>query len=264
MIQQKIRTIGGKSILMILFLLILSASLLFIIYTRAASSKKFSLKNGIVFDINGTTIVAARKGKIYNIETINAKLYRKKKKKIFIDQIYVGDKISIKGKIFGGIIYAKSIKDITLKKNILAGRRQSTDSVSLYRSAGVSLAYPIHTNITATVFWVGEPEGGGSSENNALSAWDDSWQAHYGCYDDPYSRNGYYPQGCVPKENPFYFDLPYDDFDWDTTGGRRSDAYQVVPWADSRKWAENESMLKNRWIKLIKENRVCYAQWEDA
>lgn len=124
--------------------------------------------------------------------------------------------------------------------------------------------YPLHTNITATVFWVGEPVGGGSSENNALSAWDDAWQEHYGCFDNPYHRSGYYPMECTPKENPFYFDLPYDDFNWDTGDGRRANAYQVVPWADSQEWQENQSMLKNRWIKIIKGSNVCYAQWEDA
>lgn len=125
-------------------------------------------------------------------------------------------------------------------------------------------SYPLHTNITATVFWVGEPKGGGSSEDNALSAWDDSWQKHYGCFDNPNSRNGFYPKNCTPKENPFYFDLPYDDFDWEGNDGRRANAFQVVPWAKSKKWGEEESMLKNRWIKVIKGDAICYAQWEDA
>jgi hypothetical protein len=125
-------------------------------------------------------------------------------------------------------------------------------------------SYPLHTNITATVFWVGEPQGGGSSEDNALSAWDDAWQKHFGCFDDPSKRDGYHPRGCTPKENPFYFDLPYDDFNWDTGDGRRSNAFQVVSWAGSKKWGKNESMLKNHWIKIIKGGNVCYAQWEDS
>lgn len=125
-------------------------------------------------------------------------------------------------------------------------------------------SYPLHTNITATVFWVGEPKGGGSSEDNALSAWDDSWQKHFGCFDDPESRDGYHPKGCTPKENPFYFDLPYDDFDWEGNAGRRSNANQVVPWAKTRKWSDDESMLKNRWLKISREGVTCYGQWEDA
>jgi hypothetical protein len=49
----------------------------------------------------------------------------------------------------------------------------------------ISSEYPWHRNITAAVFWVGEPQGGGSSEDNALSAWDAEWQKHYGGYDEP-------------------------------------------------------------------------------
>ncbi|MBA3285845.1 MAG: hypothetical protein H0U27_12410, partial [Nitrosopumilus sp.] len=56
-----------------------------------------------------------------------------------------------------------------------------------------SSKYPIHKNITATVFWIGEPVGNGSSEDNTLSAWDDEWQKNYGGYDDYVNRNGYYP-----------------------------------------------------------------------
>lgn len=122
--------------------------------------------------------------------------------------------------------------------------------------------YPIHRNITATVFWVGEPQGGGSSENNAISAWDDDWLAHYGGVDDPANRNGFFPAGFTPKQNPFYFDLPYNDFTDD--GDRRANAYAVVPWANEKTWGPQESMLKNRWIKITKDANVCYAQWEDA
>ena len=73
--------------------------------------------------------------------------------------------------------------------------------------------YPLHENITATVFWIGEP---GSEENgyipNNSSAWDDLWLQHYGGVDDPSNRNGYFPANFTPKENPFYIALPYNDF----------------------------------------------------
>lgn len=122
--------------------------------------------------------------------------------------------------------------------------------------------YPLHTGITATVFWIGEPKGGGSSKNNALSAWDDEWQTHYGGVDDPVNRNGYYPAGFIPKENPFYLDLPYNDFD--DAGTRKADAFAVVPWAGERNWDDTESMMKNRWVKLERNGIVCYGQVEDA
>jgi hypothetical protein len=133
--------------------------------------------------------------------------------------------------------------------------------------------YPLHTNITATVFWIGEPKGNGSSENNAVSAWDDDWLKHYGGFDDhrhlrKASRN-YFP-AFTPKENPFYFDLPYNDFRSD--GRPRKDRASVVPWASdlqrelaaSKRRGRPFSLLKNRWIKVMRGGKVCYAQWEDS
>lgn len=134
--------------------------------------------------------------------------------------------------------------------------------------------YPLHTNITATVFWIGEPKGSGSTENNALSAWDDAWLSHYGGFDD-YRRvrsaaDGYFPHGFRPRENPFYVDLPYDDFRDD--GKPRADRLAVVPWASSSsarlaafsRRRRPFSLLKNRWLKLMHHGRICYAQWEDS
>jgi hypothetical protein len=121
---------------------------------------------------------------------------------------------------------------------------------------------PVHKNITATVFWVGEPKGNGSSENNAFSAWDDAWEEHYGGYDDYQHRDGYFPSGFIPKENPFYVDLPYNDFN--NKGIRRHNAERVVPWAHTRTWSSNESMMKNQWVKITKGDMVCYGQIEDA
>ena len=140
--------------------------------------------------------------------------------------------------------------------------------------AGSAARYPVHTRVTATVFWIGEPQGNGSSENNAISAWDDAWLAHYGGVDDPsgprLAADGYLPAGFTPKENPFYVDLPYNDFD--DSGDPRADRLRVVPWAPRyagrlalfEKRQRPFSVLKNRWVKLMRDGRVCYAQWEDA
>ena len=138
---------------------------------------------------------------------------------------------------------------------------------------GSGAPYPLHRRVTATVFWIGEPRGHGSSENNAVSAWDDLWRAHYGGLDDPGPRiavNGWFPTGFTPKENPFYVDLPYDDFD--DLGRPKSDRGSVVPWArryeaELRSFARRGdpfSLLKNRWLRISRRGRVCYAQWEDS
>jgi hypothetical protein len=140
--------------------------------------------------------------------------------------------------------------------------------------AAAAESSPIHTRITATVFWIGEPQGNGSSENNALSAWDDSWLAHYGGVDDPNTlrraANDYFPAGFTPKENPFYVDLPYDDFD--DGGVPRPSRLRVVPWArryagriaSFEKRGRPFSIVKNHWVKLMRNGKVCYAQWEDT
>lgn len=124
-------------------------------------------------------------------------------------------------------------------------------------------AFPLHQNITATFFWIGEP---GTAENgfipNLQSVWDDQWQDHFGGVDDPEKRNGFFPAGFIPQENPFYAALPYNDFD--NSGNRKANASSTIPWADSQSWGPLDSMCKNRWVKIYKGNLVAFAQWEDA
>jgi hypothetical protein len=52
--------------------------------------------------------------------------------------------------------------------------------------------------------------------------------------------------------------LPYNDLD---ENGYAKSTQKLIPWygIDS-----NKSILKNRWIKIIKDNKVVYAQWEDS
>lgn len=126
-----------------------------------------------------------------------------------------------------------------------------------------SEVYPIHENIVVTVFWVGE----GKDEDNDFisnvpSAWDERWMIHFGGVDDPENRNGYYPADFIPNENPFYFALPYNDFTDD--GVRKENIEDIVYWWDEKEWGSGESMLKNRWIKIVKGDKVVYAQWEDS
>ncbi|GAC1320722.1 MAG: hypothetical protein NVSMB25_13520 [Thermoleophilaceae bacterium] len=123
--------------------------------------------------------------------------------------------------------------------------------------------YPLHREITATVFWVGEHKGGGSSEDNAYSAFDDSWLSHFGGVDDPYHRHGYDPAGFSPLENPFYLDLPYSDVG--NAGSPRRARTHAIPWAHGgRDPGPRNSLMKNRWVELGKGPSTCYGQIEDA
>jgi hypothetical protein len=122
--------------------------------------------------------------------------------------------------------------------------------------------YRLHENITATVFWAGE--GADSSNDyihNRASAWMSDWVTAYGGIDDPEKRCGYRPCGFTPKENPFYFALPFNDYN---ENGLRPEAdLQKIPWYTGS-IPENTSIIKNRWIEVRYGDRVAYAQWEDV
>lgn len=112
---------------------------------------------------------------------------------------------------------------------------------------------------TATVFWVGEDAGPENDYiHNAASAWDGRWEEHFGGIDDPECRNGYYPCGFTPRENPFYIALPFNDLD---DNGRRKASATHIPWNNEQ---ERRSVLKNRWIVVRHGSAVCYAQWQDV
>lgn len=110
---------------------------------------------------------------------------------------------------------------------------------------------------TATVFWVGEAAGreNGFIANDA-SAWDEKWTQHFGGTDDPECRSGFYPCAFVPKENPFYIALPYNDLD--DTGARKADAPDFFP------STADGSALKNRWVEVASGGTSCFGQWEDV
>lgn len=116
--------------------------------------------------------------------------------------------------------------------------------------------YPLHVDVTATLFWIGED----TKNPNTQSAWDMKWMEHYGGIDEPARRNGYYPAAFTPKENPFYCALPYTDFD---TNGRKANT-TMIPWANTKRWGRRESMCKNQWVRISTKTTVVYAQWEDC
>lgn len=161
-------------------------------------------------------------------------------------------------------------------------------------------AYPVHTGVVSTTFWVGEifdanrPDG-----SQVCSTYDSQWAAHWsggvktgtagsgtdcegsptgGCDGVPAvnkcdtearkADNGYFPtsSAVTPKENPFYLDLPYDDIN---NPAAFKDRCQVVPWANDPGYAghctdQNFSYMKDRWVKIMANGQTCYGQIEDA
>lgn len=124
--------------------------------------------------------------------------------------------------------------------------------------------YPLHSNVTATVFWVGEPPTADNDEiPNAASFWDGRWQAHFGGFDDPEGRveGGRRPAAFEPAENAFYVALPYGEISSADTV--KPDVDQV-PWYTGQELSRSRSILKNRWVEVSAGDRTAYAQWEDV
>jgi hypothetical protein len=123
--------------------------------------------------------------------------------------------------------------------------------------------YPWKLNIMTTVFWVGEQASGNNPVPNDRSSWDKYWFSDYGGFDTPdaSARRNYIPVSFVPRQNPFYIALPYNDVEG---GHTKSEAASVIPWFKAAFAKDGQTVLRGRWIAIRRGNRVCYAQWEDC
>ncbi len=123
--------------------------------------------------------------------------------------------------------------------------------------------YPWKASIVTTVFWVGEQAGENNPVPNFKSSWDANWTSNYGGFDNPdaSSRRNYIPVSFTPRQNPFYFALPYNDV---THGQFKPEAPLVIPWFKQAYTEPGRSVCKDRWIAIRHGNRICYAQWEDC
>ena len=123
--------------------------------------------------------------------------------------------------------------------------------------------FPWKRNIVATLFWVGETPTANNPVPNTVSAWDRNWTANYGGFDSPKlsGRKGYRPKAFTPKQNPFYFALPYNDI---YRHGTKASARAVVPWFKKTFYRSGRTVLKGRWIAIRRGEKICYAQWEDV
>lgn len=105
-------------------------------------------------------------------------------------------------------------------------------------------SYYVHKDINASTFWVWEwADASNWYISNVQSAWDWKWYEHF--------KNG--------TENSFYIALPYNDFEnWI----RKKDVVNI-PWYDSN-IKSNESVVKNKWVRVEHNWKVAYWQWEDV
>ena len=124
--------------------------------------------------------------------------------------------------------------------------------------------FPWKTNIVTTVFWIGEPQSSENPKAHVKSEWDSNWTANYGGVDDPDSsvRRNYIPVAFIPRQNPFYCALPYNDVTDD--GKFKPEAPLVIPWFKQAYTGLGQSVCWHRWVAIRKGNRTCYAEWEDC
>lgn len=130
--------------------------------------------------------------------------------------------------------------------------------------------YPWKTHITATIFWCGEQPTARNPTPNCKSSWDTEWAINFGGYDNPdpseriadHAAGEFRPKRFIPKLNPFYVALPYNDVQgW---GRHKPEASRVIPWFSRLSPKPGKTVLKGKWIQIYHEKKSCYAQWEDC
>lgn len=157
--------------------------------------------------------------------------------------------------------YAMKLRESALLKIEPEVMVPTTSRPSFYGYGG---HYPWKVNITTTVFWVGERPTQNNPVPNTKSAWDLNWVANFGGYDDPSpdARRNFIPANFIPRLNPFYVALPYNDV---THSSTKPEAPLVIPWFRQAYRKYGESVCKDRWIEIRSySGRTCYAQWSDC
>ncbi len=133
------------------------------------------------------------------------------------------------------------------------------------RARGTESIYPWRRDITASVFWVGEKATANNPTHNKASSWDTKWMENFGGYDDPDTSkraHDFRAKGFLPKLNPFYCALPYNDrINWAKT---KPTAKRIVPWFSRTFEREGKSVCHGRWVAIHHRGKTCFAQWSDV
>jgi hypothetical protein len=132
------------------------------------------------------------------------------------------------------------------------------------------ILYPWKTHITVTIFWIGEQPTANNPTPNCKSSWDREWAVNFGGYDNPdpaariadHAAGEFRPRAFVPRLNPFYIALPYNDVINHTA--HKPEASRVIPWFARMRPAPGKTVCKGRWVQIYRNGRSCYAQWEDC
>ncbi len=130
-------------------------------------------------------------------------------------------------------------------------------------------AYRWKMDIITTTFWVGESATVNNPVHNRSSSWDLNWAGNFGGFDnpDPVSRlrgpQDFRPAAFIPRLNPFYCALPYNDV---TRGTTKPESRSVIPWFGSAFVREGQSVCRDRWVAVRnrRTGRIAYCQWSDC
>lgn len=137
-------------------------------------------------------------------------------------------------------------------------------------NAMARILYPWKTHVTCTIFWIGEQPAARNPTPNCKSSWDQNWSSNFGGYDDPdpanrvanHTTGEFRPKGFLPKLNPFYVALPYNDVQ--CAGRHKPEAARVIPWFSRTSPEPGKTVCKGRWVQIYNGSRSCYGQWEDC
>jgi hypothetical protein len=148
------------------------------------------------------------------------------------------------------------------------GRPQEAERPSVTGTARIR--YPWKTHVTCTVFWIGEQAGERNATPNCKSSWDVQWSVNFGGVDDPdpakricnHTLGEFRPKDFIPKLNPFYVALPYNDVV--DSQSHKPEAARVIPWFARMRPEPGKTVCKGRWIQIYRGGRSCYGQWEDC
>ncbi len=132
------------------------------------------------------------------------------------------------------------------------------------------ILYPWKLQVTCTIFWIGEQPTARNPTPNCKSSWDQKWSENFGGYDDPdpanrlanHTTGEFRPKNFIPKLNPFYIALPYNDVLG--SSAHKPEASRVIPWFKRVNPEPGDTVCKGRWVQIYNGSRSCYAQWEDC
>lgn len=166
--------------------------------------------------------------------------------------------------------FSQQYKPVEGEPRVVIATGKRSASQMRYTHPSPPVKYPWKTYVTATIFWCGEKPTQNNPVPNCKSSWDVNWKLNFGGYDNPdpaqriadHNTGEFRPKGFVPKLNPFYIALPYNDvLSWNA---HKPEASKVIPWFSKVSPLPGKTVLKGRWIQIFINGRSCYAQWEDC